>query len=382
MDSSSFLLAAIGPDEAGLRLDLALASALRSGVGERRETSLSRSRLTRMIRRGRVMFADAGQCIRDPARTVRSGERYRIHMQPAEDIALGPQPLPLAILYEDPHLLIVNKAPGMLVHPARRSHDSTLAHALLAHCGSALATVGHPQRPGIVHRLDVGTGGLLVVAKQEPVRLALARRFAAHHVDREYLGICQGRPSRSNPDMANCPGLSFHPDGWVRLESRIGADPRRPTRRAVVGRGGKRAITHLQILAGPAPPAPQSASLLRCHLETGRTHQIRVHLAWVGHPLVGDSSYGHPRFEGGRSGRSQAAGILAAFPRPALHAYRLGFEHPATGRPMQFAAPPHEDFRKLAESLDIKIPAPSELEAMAPSAAMLRGWNSSGEALE
>ncbi len=345
----------IGPEEAGLRLDRALARSLEAAFAAGETPRLSRSRLKALLETGRIVALDGSGVSLDPTRAARAGERFRVDPVATEP-ALSPEPLPLDIVYEDPHLLVINKAPGMLVHPAHARHAGTLAHALLAHCGASLSGVGHPLRPGIVHRLDVGTGGLLVAARREAARLSLAEQFAAHDIEREYLAVVWGSPSRADAALANRPGVSFGPRGWIRIQAPIGPDPRRPARRAVSSRGGKRAVTYARVETRPEPGAPSAATLLRCRLETGRTHQIRVHLSWIGHPLVGDRAYGRAPTLSASVHDEELRAILGAFPRPALHASRLGFRHPETGESMRFEAPPHEDFAQLARALGASLP--------------------------
>ncbi len=355
MENPETFVFEIEESAAGLRLDQALARSLGAASDRLGLPRLSRTRLRRLLEEGAIeAIADPGRAL-DPTRIARAGERFRVELA-ATDAALKPESVPLDILFEDSHLLVVNKIPGMLVHPAHKGHTGTLAHAVLAHCGTGLAGVGHPLRPGIVHRLDVGTGGLLVVAKTETARLHLAERFAAHDIEREYLAIAWGAPARANTRLANRRGVAFCEHGWIRVNAPVGPDPRHPAKRGVVQRGGKRAVTHLRPETFTGPGAPPAASLLRCRLETGRTHQIRVHLAWIGHPLVGDKAYGRAPTLSPSTYREQLRHVLATFPRPALHAVRLGFPHPATGAAMRFQAAPHSDFQRLAEALGTPVP--------------------------
>ena len=366
MESPDSFLLEITPDASGLRLDRALARSLRTAAdGTPDLPRLSRSRLRRLLAEGAVA-TESGRTPApppDPTRIAQAGERYRIAPPPTPP-HLAPEPLPLEILFEDAHLLVINKPPGMLVHPAHAGHTGTLAHAILAHCGDSLAAVGHPLRPGIVHRLDMGTGGLLVVARTEATRLALAERFAAHDVDREYLAIARGVPARAHPALAARPGVSFRRGGWIRIEAPLGTDPGQPTRRAVVARGGKRAVTHLRP-EQHCPTAPP-VSLLRCRLDTGRTHQIRVHLAWIGHPLIGDRTYGRAPSWSATAGAAELRARLALFARPALHACRLGFDHPATGSRLCFEVAPHADFRNLAGALGFDLETPPATDPALP----------------
>ena len=355
MENPESFIIEIGEDAAGLRLDLALARALQTAAEGRDLPRLSRARLRRLLEDGAIETNTHAGLPLDPTRIARVGERFRI-VPDVMEAALKPEFIPLEIVFEDSHLLVINKAPGMLVHPAHKGHSGTLAHAVLAHCGSELSDVGHPLRPGIVHRLDAGTGGLLVVAKQEAARLALAELFATHDIEREYLALAWGAPSRADPRLSNRPGVAFRAGGWIHIEAPVGPDPRHPAKRAVVRRGGKRAVTHLRLESPSSCGKPPAASLLRCRLETGRTHQIRVHLAWTGHPLIGDRAYSRAPNLSPSVCDDSVRHLLATFGRPALHAFRLGFAHPETGEAMRFQAAPHSDFKRLAEALGTALP--------------------------
>jgi 23S rRNA pseudouridine1911/1915/1917 synthase len=284
---------------AGMRLDQALAKLL---------PEFSRSRLARWVRSGRATV-DGRAAL--PRRKLRGGEV--IEIAPLPDTAAAahqPEDIPLEVVFEDATLLVVNKPAGLVVHPGSGNWRGTLLNALLRH---APQLAGIP-RAGIVHRLDKDTSGLLVVAKTLPAQASLVRQLQARTVKREYLAVAQGRIAR---------------DG--RIEAPIGRHPLRRTRMAVVARG-RAAVTHYRVLERHA-----GASVLRCRLETGRTHQIRVHLAALGHPLIGDSTYGK---------RS-----ATPFPRQALHAERLELVHPATGKAMSWRADPPADLQRLIETL-------------------------------
>jgi len=284
---------------AGLRLDQALAKLL---------PEYSRSRLARWVRSGRVTVEGR---VALPRQKVRDGEVIELVPLPdAEPLAHRPEDIPLDVVYEDDTLLVVNKPAGLVVHPGSGNWRGTLLNALLQRVPSL---AGIP-RAGIVHRLDKDTSGLLVVAKTLPAQASLVRQLHARSVKREYLAVVRGRIAR---------------DG--RIEAPIGRHPVKRTRMAVVARG-RPAVTHYQVLERHA-----SASVLRLRLETGRTHQIRVHLSSLGHPLVGDSTYGKP-------------GAIP-FPRQALHAERLALLHPHTGTTMSWQADPPGDMRRLIESL-------------------------------
>jgi 23S rRNA pseudouridine1911/1915/1917 synthase len=288
----------IADDKGGLRLDRVLAEAL---------PEISRSRLKALIESGRVQEGVGGSLCA-PSRRVREGEIYRIDVPAASMDALAPQALPLDVVFEDDAVIVVNKAPGLVVHPGAGNPDRTLVNALLAHCGR-LSRIGGPKRPGVVHRLDKDTSGLIIAAKTDHAHVALARQFAEHSIERAYYALVWGVPS---------PGRGH-------VVGNIGRDPHHRTRMAVVPQGGKSAATDYRLLAVIAGGA---ASLIECRPMTGRTHQIRVHMAMIGHPLVGDAVYSGGRQRRGLS--SSATDTLARFRRQALHAFLLGFHHPET----------------------------------------------------
>ena len=293
----------IPPDCAGLRLDQALARLL---------PEHSRSRLSQWVRDARVRVEDLTALPRDK---VWGGERVRV--QPAADPARLthlPQDIPLDIVHEDDAILVVNKPPGLVVHPGSGNWEGTLLNALLRHAPE----LSEVPRAGIVHRLDKDTSGLLVVAKTLTAQTNLVRQLQARTVRREYAAIAHGVVAR---------------DG--RVEAPIGRHPVSRTRMAVIARG-KPAVTHYKVVTRYA-----EATLLECRLETGRTHQIRVHLASIGHPLVGDPVYGK------RAGKSRTA----HFDRQALHARRLEIVHPVSHRPMSWQAPVPEDMQRLITTL-------------------------------
>jgi 23S rRNA pseudouridine1911/1915/1917 synthase len=233
----------------------------------------------------------------------------------------------LPILFEDADLIVLDKPAGLVVHPAPGSPDRTLVNALLAHCGDSLSGIGGERRPGIVHRLDKDTSGVMVVAKTEGALAALSAAFAARDLDRAYLALCWGLPAMAEG----------------RFEGPIGRDPRDRKRMAVVARGGKPALTHWRVLRGFGT----GAALLECRLATGRTHQIRVHLSAAGHPVVGDPLYLRRRPAAARALPEPVASRLLDFPRQALHAARLGFRHPRTGQSLSFATDPPADMADL-----------------------------------
>lgn len=310
-DQDRTLAGAFEPGEDGERVDRALA---------RRLPELSRSRIKAMIERGLVTIGGEAAKASDKAR---AGQIFAIIFPEPIDATPAPQPMALDVLYEDEHLIVIDKPPGLVVHPAPGNQDGTLVNALIAHCGPSLAGIGGERRPGIVHRLDKDTSGLMVAAKTEPALTGLARQFAGRTVDRAYKAVVWGVPRRRE-------GV---------IEGNIGRSPRNRKKMAVVSGGGKPARTHFMVEARILDGV---AALLDCRLETGRTHQIRVHLAHAGHPLVGDPVYGRRR--------AGALPELSRFPRQALDAYRLGFTHPLTGKRLQFTREIYKDIKELLET--------------------------------
>jgi len=313
--------------EDGERLDRALA--LHAG--------LSRSRLKGLILAGEI--AVDGRTIRDPAHRVNAGAAITLHLPPPGDPLPGPENIRLAVVYEDSELIVIDKPAGLVVHPAAGNWTGTLVNALLAHCGESLSGIGGVRRPGIVHRLDKNTSGLLVVAKTDAAHRALAAQFADHgregRLERGYLAFVWGAPDR--------------PKG--RIDAEIGRHPHARDKMAVRD-GGRPAVTEWETAeryfgVGPEPVA----SLLACRLETGRTHQIRVHLAHLGHPLLGDSVYG-PGFKTKAALLGPAAReALAKLDRQALHAHILSFEHPKARRFLQFRSELPVELARLRDSL-------------------------------
>lgn len=319
---------------AGIRLDKVLATAF---------DDMSRARLQSLI---------AALCVTVNGRTVKEA-RYRVKIDDEIEVTIPPareadpqaQELPLDIYYEDDHLLVINKAAGMVVHPAAGNHDGTLVNALLHHCGDSLSGIGGVKRPGIVHRLDKETTGLMVVAKNDAAHHALSAQFASHGRDgmleRAYRAIVWGVMNR--------------PSGTV--ETQLGRHPYSRLKMAVLKEGGRHAITHWVRKGGVRHGGfldgngKVVASEIECVLETGRTHQIRVHLAHIGHPLLGDHVYGAGFKASARNLPPKAQKVLANFERQALHAYKLGFEHPETGEKLLFTAEAPDDLNTLINSL-------------------------------
>ena len=296
-------------EDAGERLDRALS---------RHAADLSRSRIKALVEEGRV--ACDGQPVRDPATKVRAGQRFDIFVP--EPVPARPQAerIALSIVFEDEELLVVDKPAGLVVHPAAGNPDGTLVNALLAHCGDSLSGIGGVARPGIVHRLDKDTSGLMVVAKTDRAHQGLSRQFAGRELSRDYLAVVAGVPVRATGEVAGA----------------IGRSPANRKKMAVVARGGKAALTRYKV----ERTFGTDASLVRCGLATGRTHQIRVHMAAIGHPLLGDPLYGR---------KPRAAHLR--FGRQALHAERLAFAHPVSGERVTVEAPVPADLDALLTAL-------------------------------
>jgi 23S rRNA pseudouridine1911/1915/1917 synthase len=304
------------PDHAGWRLDRALAVAV---------PTLSRERLKALIRSGAVEAK--GEAVRDPAIKVRGDEIFHITVPQPEPAHNVPQDIPLKIVFEDEHLLVVDKPAGLVVHPAAGNRDGTLVNALLHHCSGSLSGIGGVARPGIVHRIDKDTSGLLLVAKTDVAHEGLAKQFAAHSIDRRYLAIVSGVPQQSQ-------GIVDAP------LARSAANRKKIA--VVTGPRGKRAVTHWKRLN-----VLRDTTLVECRLETGRTHQVRVHMASIGHPLIGDPVYGRP-------GRTHGKLLNElGFGRQALHAAELGFTHPVTGRRLSFSSPMPPDMQELFNALGV-----------------------------
>ena len=319
-------LAAVSAEQAGFRLDRFLTGAL---------VDLSRSRLQGLIEEGAVWRA--GATIRDGNTRVKPGEIYEVRVPEPVPAEPRGQDIPLSIVYEDRDLIVIDKPPGLVVHPAAGNPDGTLVNALIAHCGASLGGIGGVARPGIVHRLDKDTSGLLVAAKTDRAMASLAKQFAAHTVQRAYNAVVWGSPRLG--------------DGMI--EGDIGRNPFDRKRMAVVRNAGKAARTRYRVIERFGDAGRPLASLLECRLETGRTHQIRVHLTHLGHPLIGDPSYGKARVAPRAKTEAEITAYAAAsgFPRQALHAWLLGFQHPTTHEDIRFESAWPADFSGLVEAL-------------------------------
>jgi len=301
--------------EAGLRLDRALADTL---------PQVSRERMKALISSGQVAD-ESGRLTRDPARKTEAGQTFTVTLPRPAPAHNEAQAIPLAVVYEDAHLIVVDKPAGLVVHPAAGNLDGTLVNALLHHCAGQLSGIGGVARPGIVHRIDKDTSGLIVAAKHDRAHEGLARQFAAHSIDRRYKAIVQGRPAP--------------PAGTV--DAPLARSPANRKKIAIVP-GGKRAVTHYRTIQ-----PLRHAALVECRLETGRTHQVRVHMASLGHSLLGDPVYGKT------SASLRVCLETLNFRRQALHAAHLGFIHPVNSNALAFDSELPADMQELFDSLRV-----------------------------
>ncbi len=306
---------------------------------------LSRSRLVRLIAEGAV--AGPGGTVTDPKAKVEPGEVFRVTVSEPVEAETRPEAIPLAVVWEDADLVVIDKPAGMVVHPAPGSPGGTLVNALLHHFGGELSGVGGEKRPGIVHRIDKDTSGLLVVAKSDAAHHGLAAQFEAHSVERLYRAVCHGVPDAGDPRLRGVKGVAFEAGGVIRLTTGIERHRTDRQRQAAAFGRGRRAVTRLRV----AEVFADQAALLECWLETGRTHQIRVHLAHAGHGLLGDPVYGGRRRVTEKVLGAEAAQAANGFPRQALHAAVLGFVHPVTGADLRFEAPLPGDMAALLAAL-------------------------------
>ena len=323
------------------RLDKALARDVPEAA------SLSRSRLARLIGEGHVQLG--GAVVTDPKRRVSEGDIVEIRVPEVSQTDMVPEAIPLDIVFEDDDLIVVNKPPGLVVHPAPGSPSGTLVNALLHHCGDRLSGVGGEKRPGIVHRIDKDTTGLLVVAKSDRAHHRLAAQFEDHSVERVYQALVHGAPDPSDPRLRGLRGVSFEPGNVIKITTQLARHRTDRQRQAVTFEGGRHAVTRARPLERFGNP-PQVA-LVECWLETGRTHQIRVHLTHIGHGLVGDPLYGGRRKISQNAMSQVALTALDSFKRQALHAATLGFVHPVTEERMRFEAPMPPDMAALVSAI-------------------------------
>ncbi|MEV8468599.1 pseudouridine synthase [Fluviibacterium sp. DFM31] len=309
--------------------------------------ALSRSRLARLIGEGAVRRA--GTVLSDPKAKVAEGDEITVLVEAPAEVETRPEDIPLEILFEDDDLIVVNKPVGMVVHPAPGSPGGTLVNALLHHFGDKLSGVGGEKRPGIVHRIDKDTSGLLVVAKSDRAHHGLAAQFEAHTVNRRYVAFVHGVPDAGDPRLRGLRGVGFEPGGILRLTTQIGRHRTERQKQAVLANGGRHAITRARVTNSFGDPA--GAARVECWLETGRTHQIRVHMAYAGHALLGDQTYGARRRLPKKGFPPEARAAADAFPRQALHAATLGFEHPVSHEMLSFSAELPEDMLQLEHQL-------------------------------
>jgi 23S rRNA pseudouridine1911/1915/1917 synthase len=306
---------------AGQRLDKALAALV---------PDLSRSRLKALILDGHVCLGDKPSS--DVSHAVKAGDRIVLTVPEPENATPEGQAIPLTIVYEDTDLIVIDKPAGLVVHPAAGNPDKTLVNALIAHCGESLSGIGGVKRPGIVHRLDKDTSGLMVAAKTDAAHAGLSEAFARRDIERAYVAVVWGVPSP--------------PSGQISGD--IGRDPKNRKKMAVVTRGGKAALTAYKTLRRFG----DVAALVECRLATGRTHQIRVHMTQIGHPLIGDPVYGRSRKRRLSGLSPETAAALSGFARQALHARVIGFDHPVTGRHLKFESECPIDISDLLKALE------------------------------
>jgi len=311
------------------------------------EASLSRSRLVKLIGVGAV--SRGGEELTDPKAKVSEGDEITIEIPIAEETHMKPEDIALDVVYEDDDLIVVNKPVGMVVHPAPGTPSGTLVNALLAHCGDTLSGVGGSKRPGIVHRIDKDTSGLLVAAKSDKAHHGLAEQFEKHSVERHYLAVVYGAPDAADPRVRGTKGVSFETGNIMRITTQLARHKHDRQKQAVLFSGGRHAVTRARIVETFG--SPTVASLVECWLETGRTHQIRVHMAHAGHGLIGDPTYGGRRKLALKAVGEAGTEAAKHFPRQALHAATLGFKHPVTGEMLRFSAPLPDDMQQLVASL-------------------------------
>ena len=324
-----------GPDDLGARLDKWISD---------QTADFSRARVKALIEGGAL--SKDGEPFADPKWKLREGEVFTLTPPPPEDPTPKPQDIPLDVLYEDTDLIVINKPAGLVVHPAAGNWSGTLVNALLYHCGDTLSGIGGVIRPGIVHRLDKETSGVMVVAKNDKAHQGLSAQWQTHDIERAYLAVVHGSP---RPTIGTIEWPLARSSGDRKKMTVVGFD--RPE--------GKEAITHFKRIepygVGRAKLEGDAiASLVECRLETGRTHQIRVHMSHIGHPLVGDPLYGRPGIPGLKpvdEAAEKALAVVSKFRRQALHAAILGFEHPLTGEELRFETEPPKDFQRLTEVL-------------------------------
>ncbi|MEM7598386.1 MAG: RluA family pseudouridine synthase [Pseudomonadota bacterium] len=335
----SFPIAALPPP----RLDKALSRDVPEAA------ALSRTRLARLIAEGFVRVN--GIVTHDAKARVAEGDQIEIDVPVAQETAIVAQDIALDILFEDDDLIVVNKPAGMVVHPAPGSPAHTLVNALLHHCGDSLSGVGGEKRPGIVHRIDKDTSGLLVVAKSDRAHHGLAEQFERHSVDRVYAALVYGAPDIGDPRLRGIKGVSSETGNTVKITTQLARHKTDRQKQAVLFNGGRHAVTRLRVVEPFG--LPPVASMVECQLETGRTHQIRVHMAHIGHGLIGDPVYGGRRKIKSGALSEPAIQAMGQFSRQALHARVLGFEHPVRGEVMRFEVEYPQDMADLIADMRV-----------------------------
>ena len=330
--------------ETSQRLDKALTQLIPEKFG------LSRSRVQDLIIGGAVIGVD-GKSLTDPSVKAHLGLTVKIFLPEPDELKLTSENIKLNIIYEDSDLLIINKPAGMVVHPAPGAQNGTLVNALLFHCGQSLSGIGGIKRPGIVHRIDKDTSGLLAVAKNDRTHSGLADQFFRHSVERKYLAFVYGSPSKFDGRLQRLPGLTFESDGRIKIEGRIGRSKFNRKKMTVYENFGREAITRIRVSRNFGKNDSPVASLLECQLETGRTHQIRVHLNYLGYGIIGDQIYRSSKLSKKFQFEKEKE-YVKNFKRQALHAATLGFFHPRTNRWLAFSSEIPLDMEKLQCSLE------------------------------
>ena len=331
-------------DKISQRLDKALTQIMPVELG------LSRSRVQELIISGAVSALD-GKLLTDPAVKAYYGLKVTILLPRLNEPQLLPENIKLDIVYEDTDLLVVNKPAGMVVHPAPGAMSGTLVHALLFHCGSTLSGIGGVKRPGIVHRIDKNTSGLLAVAKTDLAHSGLAKQFLRHSVDRKYIALVHGAFFKHDQKLKKISGLTFEPDGRIKISGRIGRHKFDRKKMAVHESLGRHAVTRIRVTKHFGLKESPIASMVECQLETGRTHQIRVHLNYLGHGIIGDQTY-RSATQGNFNRFKHVRPIIENFERQALHAASLGFFHPITNEWLSFSSKIPKDMVMMYHSLD------------------------------
>ena len=335
MDSREFIIEESLDNK---RLDIALAALC---------PDISRANIQKLIQSSHVKINN--RVITSKKNNVCCGDNVHIDIIQKANTLDKPEEIQLNIVYEDDDLLVINKAAGMVVHPAPGSPKDTLVNALLFHCQNSLSGIGGERRPGIVHRIDKDTSGLIVVAKNDKSHHGLAEQFERHSVERVYHAFCLGIPDLASPRLKGIKGVSFEPGNVIKISTHLARHKHDRQRQSVLFEGGKHAVTRFKVLERYGNP--QAISKIECWLETGRTHQIRAHMAHLGHSLIGDETYGKRKKISNKAFNAEGVSLIKKFERQALHASLLGFIHPITKKPMKFSVEMPLDLKNLAKGL-------------------------------